>query len=341
MTLPAQSLNSKLNVAAQASKGTAATTGFITGRMRESYLYPEYDVFDPGPEHTGGSNTRTTAHRNATRRPSYLLAWGGRSWLYPDMVGVLLKGLGFGISTTDNTTYKTHTATLANRADQGWLSVMHSIGDGADAFERKAKDARLTRLTVNGTGGRELDLTFEGIAMSELTSAGTESVTAETNVMLLPSAGSFTATISAVAITSRIMTANITVENPLSRDEMALFTNVRDDLPPTGHEVRVVLGGINLDFSLYKKLHWGGTSGTAPVTTVAEGPVVVTFASPNNISGAAVPYSLAFSIANAELELGNFRAADDSFVRCDVTARMIDGGSTPVTVTLVNTKASY
>lgn len=340
MTIPAHSLNSRFAVAVQASKGTPATTGFVIGRMRESWLQPAYSLLEAGPEHTGQSGTRATRRRAASRRNDYLMEFGGRMYLYPHMIGVLLRGMGFGVNVTDNTTYKSGAFTLADRTAYAWLSVLHRNGDGGDAFERKAKDARLTSLTIEA--GRDgCNANFEGLALAEAQSTGTETSENEVNARLSSGAGSFTATIGGAAISSQIRAATLTIDNPLSRDEWSLFSFAHDDLPPEGVEISGTLGGIDVTYDLYKKMNWGGTSGTAPVAVVPEGPVSITLNTPDNIAGAAVPYGITASMADVELTLGNWRPADANLLRADVTWRMIDPGTTPLTITLVNTKATY
>lgn len=340
MAIPALSINSRFAIAAQSAKGTPATTGFVVGRMRESWLQPVYNLLEPGPEHTGEAHTRTTRRRTAARRDDYLMEFGGRMHLYPNMIGVLLRGIGFGVNTTNNTTYYSHAFTLANRTSYAWMSVLHRNADGADQFERKAADARLSNLTVEA--GREgINCTFDGLALSEAQAAGTETTADEDDTRLAATVGSFTATIGGVAIASKIRAATVAIDNPLSRDERALFQFDHDDLPPEGVDITGTLGGIDVTYDLYKKLHWGGTAGTAPVEAVPEGIVSVTLNSPDNISGAAVPYGITFSLAKVELMLGNWRPTDANLLRADVTWRMIDTGSTPITVTLVNNKSSY
>jgi hypothetical protein len=266
--------------------------------------------------------------------------FGGSGRLYPALVGVLLRGAGFGVTTVDNTTYKTHTFKIAARDVAAWLSIMHRLGEGSDQFERKAKDARVSQLTLRA--GRDgLDMDFEGMALSEAQSAGSETVTTDTNVPFMPNSGSLTLTVSATNIVAACKSNEMVIANPLSRDENFLFSFGNADLPQTGMSITGTIGDIDISYDLYKRLHWGGTSGTGIVNTPVEGALSYTYQSAVNISGAAVPYSLNVSVPTAMITMGQFQAQDDNLVRGALTWEMVDTGTEPITITLSNGQAAY
>jgi hypothetical protein len=95
-------LTARFAAARQSAKDTPATTGFITGIMHRSYLYPDYNYITSGPEHSGGAVARPTARKGNDYRQSYVHLFGGEGRMYPALVGVLLLGLIFNILNFEN-----------------------------------------------------------------------------------------------------------------------------------------------------------------------------------------------------------------------------------------------
>jgi hypothetical protein len=186
-----------------------------------------------------------------------------------------------------------------------------------------------------------LDMDFEGMALSEAQSAGSETVTTDTNVPFMPNSGSLTLTVSATNIVAACKSNEMVIANPLSRDENFLFSFGNADLPQTGMSITGTIGDIDISYDLYKRLHWGGTSGTGIVNTPVEGALSYTYQSAVNISGAAVPYSLNVSVPTAMITMGQFQAQDDNLVRGALTWEMVDTGTEPITITLSNGQAAY
>ena len=90
-----------MKLAKQASKGTAATTGFICGRYTQSSLASVLSYIEAQGEHHCGINIRPTLRKSLSRVGGYIVPFGAQGFLYPDTIGVIAQGLGFGISSTD------------------------------------------------------------------------------------------------------------------------------------------------------------------------------------------------------------------------------------------------
>lgn len=336
-----QSLNSTFKIAKQASKGTGATTGFTCGRFLRSSLITGFDYIDPGPEHFCGSNTRPTVQRSIGRKNGYLVPWSVSGFAYPSVLPLFFIGLGFGVSSS-GTNQKTHACTIADADAAGWLTVMQSLGTGANKFERIAKDARLAQLALQA-GPRGIQVSASGIALAEQIAAGTETKTDEVDAMILPSKGSATINVGGVAFTAPVRGMSITFQNQLNTNEMQLFSTARADLPSQGLTAAIQLIGLDVDLDTYEKLWWGADSATAPDPDAVTGDILVTFKSTEIIQGSTpdTEYSLAVDFNKVEFRPGQFTANGRDFVRGNVTAMMVDDANPPATVTVINSVASY
>jgi len=93
----------------QLTKGTAASTNFIRGRMGTSGVMPRYDEVDNAGEHTG-IHQRATVLQSTPIRAGYI-GTINMSWrLYPNMIGYALHGVGLN-NTTATTVILTIDAT--------------------------------------------------------------------------------------------------------------------------------------------------------------------------------------------------------------------------------------
>lgn len=99
----------RFGLALQSTKGTAATTNFIRGRVQQHGLSYRYDQIDTSGEHTG-VHSRSTALQSTPIRSGSIVDVSFRQRLYPSMVGYMLQGLGFG-ATTATTVILTISAT--------------------------------------------------------------------------------------------------------------------------------------------------------------------------------------------------------------------------------------
>lgn len=336
------SLTARMAAAVQSAKGTAATTGFLSGLFTRSQAAPEFTYLRTLTEHGGAATARPTSKRSSDYRESALLAWGGQGKFYPALVGTLLRGAGFGVASVNNTTHRTHTFTIADRSAAAWLSVMHRLGDGGDQFERKLRDARVSRLVL-GAARDGMTMSFDGLALSEAQSVGSETVTSETNIPYTPSEpGSISLTVGGTNIVAQTKSVEVTIDNALGRDEFFLFGFGNADLPQTGLRVSGTISDVDLSYDLYKRLHWGGAAGTGIVPAAVEGALSVTYESAVNISGAAVPYALTVAVPVVQVQPVAPVAQDDQLVRVSLQWEMVDASAgAPVTITLVNLQTAY
>lgn len=332
------SLTARQAIGIQSAKGTAATS-FVVGRMRQSFINPDFDEQPPVPEHFGGSNLRATVAKSPPDRTGYLMRAGGRQRLKPEFIGVLLRGAGFGVNTTGSTV-KTHAFTIADRSLAAWITIMEKMGEGAGAWERKAKDCRVSSITLNAGGG-EIALNYTAAGLSEAESSGSETVAVEPDQSIVPSTGSCTLTIGGTPVFSRLTSAELTINNPLEEGEQALHSALRDDLPPTGLEISGRLIGVDFDKDVYKKINWGGTGGTAPSISTPLAVLSQTFESAAVISGQAVPFAITVAVPVAALTPYEPIAEDRNLIRADIGWSMVDNVTTPITISLVNLKTAY
>jgi hypothetical protein len=95
---------------------------------------------------------------------------------------------------------------------------------------------------------------------------------------------------------------------------------------------------------VYKKLKWGGSSGTGPSTAAVKGDIRFKFQSAENIATDLVPYEFEITIPRCEFRMGNFQARGRELVRFDLAGLMIDDENSytnPITMNLINTVVSY
>lgn len=332
------SLAARLAVAVQASKGTAATTGFHAMRSRMSETPPEF-VYEEARDEHGGAHTRASTRQSTPSRISFMVPANTDGLLYPNAIGVLLIGAGLNVNTVNNTTYYTHTFTKSNVDAAKWLSVLHRVGVGADQFERKIKDVRLTQLTLTSTR-ENITLATQMTGIDEAASTGSETVTSESNNRIIPPTGTLTYGALALGL-PRAHT--ITLTRPVDVTDQKQHTYGLADLPETGFEINGVLEGVDMPFNTYKKLAWGGTSGTAPSMPAVTDSLTVRWESAALIAGAVVPFSFQMALTKAEFRLaGSPRAQGSDIVRCNINYAMIDDvAGAPVTFTLINSVTAY
>lgn len=324
-------------IAKQSSLGTAATTGFHRMRLSRSRAIAQFDYEDALNEHTG-VHQRASNRQSTPDRVGQILPVSMTGLLYPNAIGALLVGMGFLGTPTDNTTYYSHAFTKADVDAALYLSLMQAIGEDSARFERKIRDIRLTELTLRANR-RNIEVSAQGLGIQEAASAGTETVAAEPIFRMVPFKGA--TTWGAQALGSARETT-ITIRRPVDEEDQKLHSFLRADLPETGFEIMVAMTGLDLSYNFYKKLEWGGTSGTDPDEACITDSLSVGWASNANISGAGVPYSLTIALTKAEIRLSNIEPQGNGIVRGDLEAHMIDDvSSAPVTVTLANGVSAY
>ena len=342
------STTAQFKIGLQSAKGTPATTSFLCPTVTDSYLRPAFDVIDKGPEH--GCNVtadRATARRSESRRSSYMVAGGLTMAAYPRTIPALLAALGFAIASSDETTYFEHVATIATRPNWPWVTCMHDIGSKV----LRGSDMRASQLTFNADqNGLTFDATFAGLVLGN--AAGTETHTAETSWELLPSAGSISiqldpdgtpVEIANIGAAQLARSLQITIDNPLDEAQQTLFSFGRADLPPQGLGITGTVGGLDVDWATYNRIVNGGAAATAPSANTAIASLDLTFESPENIDGAAVPYSMQLEIPYMQINLddSNFQASGNNLISWTFNWEMIDRSSAPATFTIHNDHASY
>lgn len=324
-------------VAAQGTLGTAATANFHRMRLARSRAFTVFDYEDALNEHTG-VHQRASNRQSAPDRVGQTIPISLTGLLYPHAVGSLLYGVGFTGTPTDNTGYYSHAFVKADTDAAIYMSLMQAIGEDSGRFERKVRDIRLTELSFRANR-RNVEVSATGIGLDEAISAGTETVAAEPIFRLMPFKGATTWGAQALGAARE---TTVTIRRPVDEEDQKLHGFERVDLPETGFEIMVAMTGLDLSYTFYRKLVWGGASGTIPDEAVVTDSLSVGWATEANISGEAVPYSLTIALTKAEIRLTNMEPQGNGIVRADVEAHMIDDtSSAPVTATLVNTVAAY
>lgn len=330
-----QSLTTRIAIARQAVKGTAATTGFHTMYARMSQMTPAFDRIEQQNFHPGLHQRASTQNARPVRI-AYTVPVQIDFEVHPSSLPVLLIGLGFTDSAFDNTGYYTHTFTKANVGAAVYLTAMQALGEGAGRFERRVHSIRGTQLTITADRSGLMG-SFRGIGLGEVIAAGTETVTAEVAFPLLPTKGQLAWDSGGYGTPRRHV---ITIDRPVEEDDQLNHEFGRNDLSETGFGVSGEMTGIDLTLARYTELFWGG--GASPAEPIITNGLDFTFASASNIASEAVPYSLNFDVALAELNGPPFGAQDANIVRGNLTWTMIDEVATaPLEVTVVNTIASY
>lgn len=331
-------------MAAQAAKGTAATSNFIRGRMTNSQLTPMLDELDTAGEHTG-THQRSTAVQSTPIRAGYMADINFGFRLYPELIGYALIGVGFKVATTTDSPVvgaNTHVFTLADAEAEGWVSFMQALGEDTARYERKVTDARVSSLAIaaSRTG---ITVTGNAMGIAEADSAGSETVVADADAMLSQSNGSFTLTSSNLTAltlgTPRSHT--LTIDNPLDDQEQDLHSFSRATFSPTGKTISGTMEGLVFSENIYKEFIYGSTAGVTPAIVIPKAAIAYAFNSPAMITGT-TPYSMSTAIAVALVTMDPFDITGGGHITYNLKYRMQDALATdPITITLVNGIASY
>lgn len=328
----------------QSAQGTPITTGFITALAEQSSFYVAFDEAQKAAEHGAGAADRATARKSASIRSGYLVRGQFRCNAYPNLAGLLLRGAGFGVSTT-GTTERTHVFTLATRANHAWLTMLHAVG----GLERRATDARVNRLTLTAQPDG-IKWSGEWRALTEDDAVGTETTTAEsTAAELLPSQGSLVMNFDPAGADTEIINTStddltrftMDIANPLDEADLALFRFGHADLTQTGLTVGGTVEGAAIDWATYDLLVRNSEANPSASTAICD--LDTTFQSAVNIAGAAVPYSCRIQVPRVEVTIdeGGFTAEGENLIRWSYAWQMIDAVTTPITITLVNLQTAY
>ena len=335
------SVNATFKVAKQASKGTAPTTGFITGLMEQSGMSPRFDPLAQSAEH-GIAVARVTEHRSATKYGSYAVGGPFRMNFYPHAIGRFLQGAGFKVTGAGSGAgaAKTHVFKLAERADHHWLTFLSLIGDEA----KRATDCRLTALNFAASPD-ELKVSGNYLGLTYDDAAGTETTTAENTTKLVPSVGSLVLTVNSVEIvntaTDTLSRFTMDIANPLDEADRSVFRFKRVDLPQTGLGITGSIEGLDLVYANYDELIRAGAASGEPSSNIATGSLVWKVESATDIPTDTVPFSFEMNLGSVEVTIDDFTADGANMVRWNTRYRMIDNITDPAIITLVNTMSTY
>lgn len=333
------SVTSSFSLYKQTAKGAAGGTDGVCGRFQQSNLQSVYEYIEADAEHFCGLNLRPTVRKTTSFKSGYSVPFGAMGLMYSNFLGMVLLGLGFKV-TTLGTAEHTHSFVVGERADHSWLTAIQSLGDGVDKYARRAVDSRLEQIRID-VGPQGMSGAFTGVGIEESEATGDEDPDLETDLMLLPSKGAASITLGGAAFDASIRGLRLMISNPLDKRDQQLFTLKRGDLAATGLEIGGVLQGIDMTYATYKKLQWGGTSGTGPTQGAVTGAVDVKFESAALIEGSTLPASLQAIFPKVEYRLGQFQPRGRDLVRADIAFLMIDDNATPATFKLVNDRTAY
>lgn len=341
------STSALLKVGTQAAKGTPIGTGFVTGLMEQSSFTVGFDELTKTPEHGGAALAdRATSRKSTTSRSGYLVRGAFRQAAYPNLIGKWLQGAGFDVATAvaNAATAYAHTFTLAERDDVKWLTILHTIG----GTERRATDARVSRLTLTGQPDG-LKFSGEWRGLTENDPAGTETTAAEDTNEILPSEGSLVmvydpddaAETIVTTTTDELNRLTLDIANPLDEADQALFRFGHADLAQNGIDITGTVEGAPVDWDVYDFIV--RKSGTGPSAVPALCSLTYTFESAIDIAGDTVPYGIVVTLPHVEVNINDngFTAEGENLIRWTYDYRMIDMDTTPITIVVTNLKASY
>ena len=171
MTAPL-SLTATMKLAKQASKGTAATTGFICGRYTQSSLASVLSYIEAQGEHHCGINVRPTLRKSLSRVGGYIVPFGAQGFLYPDTIGVIAQGLGFGINSTNALKNEIQSVTITGVPTGGTFALVSTTSTSEIPFDATAQQVQSAlegvasigenNVLVTGAAGGPYTVTFTG-----------------------------------------------------------------------------------------------------------------------------------------------------------------------------------
>lgn len=325
----------------QSAKGTAAAT-YVRARASSSRAWPTYDTSDPTGQHTG-VHERPTTRQSRALRTRYGIDVQASGRLYPLLLPMLLAGVGFGVSTANNTTYYTHTMTLADADAQKYLSVLRHLDEGSARYSQINTDVRLSQLQIQADRNGII-WTVQGMGLDQADAAGTETETQEPDLELSPNLGSFTITSSDVtaATIGKPRSLSFTIDNPLGEDSQELHSLKRANLTPTGLDVSGELTGLVLSEGAFREFYYGADDGAAETVVIPEAQIVWVWQTPANIAGASVPHKVTVTIPTVQLMAQPVDVTGGGEILYNVQWQMIDSAaSAPITIAVDNSKTAY
>lgn len=343
--MASNSLTGFIAIGKQADRTTQATS-FIRARALTSSLGVTFDESDALKEHPSAVAGTSFDMATPKTRTGFLVPWAADFVCYPNLLPRALQAIGFTVASTEtvDTGVYEHVCTVDTDAAMLWMSVIHNIS--GSTFSRRALSARASQLnfTANNT---DIRCALQGTALDEGNVSGTPTYTSEVATQILPTAtdGGITCNFDGGTLITeaRGLTCNIAQTLKTGKEELPLWQSTRNSLDRQNIGITGDLQNIDADFDLWKKIIRGGTSGTTPSLTVTQGDLNYIFKSAGVISGHTTKYSVEFDFPSVMymLPTDGIRNNADDLVRVNISYNMIADVSTPVTITVTNTIASY
>ena len=171
MTAPL-SLTSTFKLAKQASKGTPATADFICGRFVQSSLQSVMQYIEAQGEHHCGVNVRPTLRKTLSRVGGYVVPFGAQGFLYPDLVGMIALGLGFGFDSSNALKNEIQSVTITGAPTGGTFTLTSTGATSNIPFDATALQVQSAlegiaaigegNVIVTGAAGGPFTVTFTG-----------------------------------------------------------------------------------------------------------------------------------------------------------------------------------
>lgn len=339
--MSASSLASQFALGVQTNQTTVATL-HQSALATQSGLSPEFDFFEPPPEHPGPA-ARSTARKTAPERVGFTVPVNCTFLLHPRFIGMALLAMGFVKTATvasNPAGYFTHTFKLANDAAMHWMTALHRY-EGATTLLRRASQVRGEQLQIN-VDTQQIECQFTGRGLQEATPSGTPSIAAESPVLISPYTGSMVLEIDGGAIATDLRGNQFQITQTLDTDDRKLHTPGRLGLPRTEIDITGTLQGIPVDMGAYVHyLEIVRRNGTNPSLESPTGELTWTFASNTNIDATSTPYSITIALAEVAYAMVAPNANQRDIIRADITYQMLDTSTDPIVITLVNDVANY
>lgn len=341
-TSEANSLGSFFAIGVQSAKGTAATTLYKL-IATESSLAPEFEYRDTRLEHPSTGGTTSWAMANPDQITGYIGRASVTFPLRPKGIVPVLQATGFGISTTNNTSYYTHVLTQGTDAAHKWVTCMWKVDDSDGAYYVRGVDGRCTSLTIS-VSTEEIMCTAEfGFITVAAFSASQPTYVNEQSDEIVPWVGARTGiVIGGYTVVEVIRAAEITFTNTLREDDKALWSQSRVNMQRQSIGIQASFNEMNVSDSAYEAVYFGADAGTTPASAPVTGNIDVEWRSAANISGASVPYELQFVAPSVQWKPnGAPTASGDDLITIGVDGMVVGNVATPCTVTVINNVSSY
>lgn len=340
-TSEANSLGSFFAIAVQGSKGTAATTLYKL-IATDSGMAPEFDYRDTRLEHPSTGGTTSWARANVNQITGYVGKATVTFALRPKGIVPVLQACGFQVATTNNTTYYTHVLTQGTDAAHKWVTAIWKVDDSDAAYYMRGVDGRCTSCTISASTD-EIMCTAEFSFLTMAAYSSSPTYVAEQADEIVPWLGTRTdIDIGGYTVVEVTRGAELGFTNTLRDQDKALWAQSRVNMQRQSIDITCNFTEVNVSDSVYEALYYGADAGTTPATEPVTGAIDIEWYSADNISGAAVPYSLQFEAPSVQWEsAGMPTASGDNLVTIGANATVVGNVATPVTVTINNNVASY